>query len=236
MMTTGEGMSNAGNSIMALWNLPGSDLRKTYFVTGGVAGGNPKVISSGSVAFARFTVQPTLEFEIDAREIPAAFSSGYFPQGGRRPSDAWGTDVYNTEVFAVNAALRDLALAMVDVRRLADSAAARAYRLRYRGDGGGVYAAGAAGPRLVPCDLASSDTWFSGALLGDAFAARSDAWTNGSARYCATAQEDGAVAAALVRGAGAGRVDFNRLVLMRSSKWVAWRRHDGGEAGLTPCN
>ena len=49
LVTLGEGMTNAGNTVMALLALPVLNLTKTYFVTGGVAGGNPKVVSSASV-------------------------------------------------------------------------------------------------------------------------------------------------------------------------------------------
>jgi hypothetical protein len=49
LFTTGEGMSNAGNSVMALLASPDLDLKKTYFLVAGIAGGNPKVVPTSSV-------------------------------------------------------------------------------------------------------------------------------------------------------------------------------------------
>jgi purine nucleoside permease len=157
-----------------------------------------------------------LQYEIDAREMPANFSTGYFPQGAYSPNDTWGY-VYNTEVFSVNSALLDLAFDMIDASKLTDTPDAAAYRANYAADP--AFAAGAAAvPAKVKCDVATSDVYWSGALLGDAFAERMDIWTNGSAVYCTTAQEDGAILAAMLRGTLAGKVDYGRIMVMRSSE------------------
>ncbi|KAJ9142329.1 Purine nucleoside permease [Pleurostoma richardsiae] len=213
LVTTGEGMTNAGNSIMALWNTARLDLTQTYFLTTGIAGGNPEVVGTNSVIFARFLVQPSMQYEIDAREIPENFTTGYFPQGTYSPDDNWGY-VYNTEVFSVNSDLRDLAAAMVNPAELVDTDDARLYRERYAV--APAYAASLRSPGVVRCDTATSDNWFSGELLAGAVGERMRVWTNGSAVYCATAQEDGAVVAALLRAALAGKVDYNRIISMRS--------------------
>jgi hypothetical protein len=164
---------------------------------------------------ARFSVQVALQYEIDAREMPANFSTGYFPEGATSPDDDWGY-VYNTEVFAVNSALRDLAFDMIDAGKLHDLPDAIAYRANYAKDP--AYAAGAANkPAKVKCDVATTDVWWSGALLGDAFEKRMKIWTNGSSVYCTTAQEDGAVLAAMLRGQLAGKVDYGRSMVMRTS-------------------
>jgi len=54
------------------------DFRKTYFLVAGIGGGNPHVVTSGSVTFARFAIQADLQYEIDAREIPANWTTGYW--------------------------------------------------------------------------------------------------------------------------------------------------------------
>lgn len=41
--------------------------------------------------------------------------------------------------------------------------------------------------------------------------------TNGTANYCATGEEDPAIAEVLVRAAKAGLVDFGRFIVMRSA-------------------
>lgn len=73
---TGEAEINAANSINALTFSGLFDLRKTYFFIAGIAGVSPKVATLGSVTFARYAVQVALQYEFDAREIPANFSTG----------------------------------------------------------------------------------------------------------------------------------------------------------------
>ena len=156
-----------------------------------------------------------MQYEIDAREKPDNFTSGYLPQGATSPDDDWGY-IYNTEVFSVNPDLRDMAAAFVDPAKLLDSADAKAYRANYQSDP--QFSAGSQAPGVVKCDVASSDTWFTGAMIADEVDYRMKVWSNGTATYCATAQEDGAVLAALLRGALAGKIDYDRIIVMRTSK------------------
>lgn len=214
MFTTGEAQVRATASTMALLADPQLDLRSTYWLLTGIAGGAPDVVTLNSIALARFTVQVTLQHEIDARELPSGFTGGYFPQGTISPDAAWGA-VYNSEVFEVSTGLRDAAASMLTGTHPVDTPEARAYRAHWA-DVKGFEAASAA-PQVVFCDVATSDVFYTGANLGDHFAERTRIWTNGTGRYCATAQEDGAVTGALLRGALEGRIDFERIAIVRTS-------------------
>ncbi|KAK8075365.1 hypothetical protein PG997_010028 [Apiospora hydei] len=213
LMTTGEAEIQAAATTMALLADPALDLRETYWVLTGIGGGAPDRVSLGAVTLARFTVQVGMSYEMDAREMPPGFDAGYVPQGTESPDAVWGS-VYNSEVFEVNAALRDTLTAMIDPARVADSAAAAAYRANYAEVP--AFAPGAAPPAVHHCDSVTSDTWFTGALLAETHARRVDLWTNGTGVYCTTAQEDGAVLGALVRGALESRVDFARVAIVRT--------------------
>jgi purine nucleoside permease len=76
-VTAGESEINAASSISAVALSPRFDLTSTYFMIAGIAGVNPKIATLGSVAFARFSVQVALQYEFDAREMPANFTTGY---------------------------------------------------------------------------------------------------------------------------------------------------------------
>jgi purine nucleoside permease len=65
------------------------------------------------------------------------------------------TSIYGTEVFELSEPLRDLAVAFAKTATLNDTATAQAYRARYASYS--AYAAGAAPPTVVPCDVATSD-------------------------------------------------------------------------------
>ncbi|KAI1452016.1 putative purine nucleoside permease [Annulohypoxylon moriforme] len=214
-LTVGESEINAAASMTAFVLSELFDLTKTYFLLAGIAGVNPKLGTLGSIALSRFTVQVALQYEIDAREMPDNFSSGYFSYGTYAP-DEYPSVVYGTEVHELNEDLRDAAVDLAQRARLADSAGAAAYRAKY-GTDNGLYSAGASEPGVIKCDSATSDVYFSGAMLSEAFENTTQLWTNQTTMtYCMTAQEDSSVLHAIMRTAVWGRVDFSRAILMRS--------------------
>lgn len=210
----GEGEINAANSIASVIQSHYFDLRKTYFLVAGVAGVNPEVAGVGSVTFARFLTQPDLEYEFDAREIPSNWTTGYVPQGSTQPGE-YPSEIYGTECYEVNTKLRDLAIGFAKTAKLNDTADAAAFRATYAGYA--PYAAGAQGPKVVACDVATADTYVSGRLLSEAWQNYTTLITNGKGLYCTTAQEDNAIAEAVLRGNLAGLTDFSRLIVMRTA-------------------
>jgi purine nucleoside permease len=192
------------------------NLQKTYFLIGGIAGINPKHGTIADVAFSKYAVQVALQYELDAREIPANFSTGYVPQGAFAP-DQYPTSIYGTEVFEVNSALRDLAVGFAQSATLNDTDEAKAYRAHYTSDGTTTYIAATNAPGIITCDVATSDVYFSGSLLGEAFENTTTLFTNGSGVYCMTAQEDNATLEAMMRAARTRLVDFSRVIIMRTA-------------------
>jgi purine nucleoside permease len=169
------------------------------------------------VTFARYAVQVALQYEIDIRELPDNFSTGYIPLGSVVPNE-YPQYIYGTEVFEVNDALRQLAIGFASEAKLNDSAAAIAYRAEYAVSP--AYAAGAKPPSVVGCDVATSDVYYSGVFLSEAFENTTTLFTNGSGVYCSTAQEDNASLEVLLRGAITGLVDFSRIIV----SWLSMNR------------
>jgi purine nucleoside permease len=206
---------NAAVTTTALVLSPHFDLTSTYFLIAGIGGINPKVTTVCSVTFARYAIQVALQYEFDPREIPANFSTGYVPQGSTEP-DQYPGDIYGTEVFEVNDALRKLAVNFARTATLNDSAEAIAYRALYTSPTG-IYEAGTRPPSVVECDVATSDVYWSGKLLGESFSNYTKLVTNGTGLYCNTAQEDNGTLEALIRAHIAGLVDFHRVIIMRTA-------------------
>lgn len=206
---------NAAVTISSLVREKQFDLTSTYFMVAGIAGVNPEVATICGVTFARYAVQVALQYEFDPREIPANFSTGYIPQGSDVP-DEYPQSIYGTEVFEVNQNLQKMAAAFARKATLNDSDDAIAYRALYAPDA--IYAAGAApnGPQVYECDVATSDVYYSGRILSDAFASYTKLVTNGTGNYCSTAQEDNATLEAMLRAATTGAVDFSRMIVMRT--------------------
>ncbi|KAJ6467445.1 purine nucleoside permease [Mycena sanguinolenta] len=213
-LTIGEGLVNAAASVTALTLSPLVDLRKTYVLVAGVAGVNPKMATIGSVTFARYSVQVGLQYEIDARELPPGWGTGYFAQGTKEPGQ-FPEILYGTEVFEVNDALRRLASAVAKNAQLKDTYECEELRIGYRAST--ALAAANSPPSIVLCDTVTSDTFWGGSLLATAFENTMKTFTNGSGVYCTAQQEDNAILAALHRASLVQRADFARIIIMRSA-------------------
>ncbi|PTU18312.1 hypothetical protein P175DRAFT_0511739 [Aspergillus ochraceoroseus IBT 24754] len=197
-LVTGETEINAAVTVSSVIFSPFFDLQHTYFLIAGIAGINPKVATS-------LFVQVALQYEIDIREMPGAYAPNQYP-----------TSIYGTEVFEVNAELRSMAAAFARKAQLADNAIAKQYRSLYATPEG-IYAAATKDPSVLECDTATSDVYFSGHYLGDAFADFTTLMTSGKGQYCSTQQEDNATLEALLRAAAHGVTDFARVIIMRTA-------------------
>ena len=175
----------------------------------GIAGVNPYMGTLGSVSLARFAVQVALAYEIDARQIPSNWSTGYYLYGTYAP-DEKATYAYGTEVFELNTNLRDAVVGYTANVALNDTDDAAAYRAMYD------YAPANAPPSVFYGDVATSDNYWGGNLLAEAFGNITQLWTNGTGQYATTAQEDNATFEAMIRADKAGLMDFSRVVLMRT--------------------
>lgn len=214
-LTTGESEINAASTVSALMLSAAFDLTKTYFLIAGIAGINPKYGTIGDIAFSKYAVQVALQYEFDAREMPSNFTTGYFAQGSYAPGQ-YPESIYGTEVFEVNEALRDMAVSLASSAPINDSDASIAYRANYAANGD-LYAAATKAPGIISCDVATSDVYFSGTLMGEAFENTTTLLTNGSGIYCMTAQEDNATLEAMLRAALVKKVDFARIIIMRTA-------------------
>lgn len=219
---------NAATTIQSLALSPKFDLTSTYWLVAGIAGINPEVASICSVTFARFAVQVALQYEFSQFEIPANFTNGYIPFGSTR-NDEYPETIYGTEVFEFNQNLQHMAAEWAKTATLNDSDDAVAYRANYAASE--IYSAGAAPPGVYECDVATSDNYYSGVILSEAFGNFTTLMTNGSGTYCSTAQEDNATGEALLRAAVAKLVDFSRIIVMRTAS--DFDRPYPGEAATT---
>jgi purine nucleoside permease len=209
VMTTGMGHANAAASIMALTFSPRFDLRHTYFLIAGVAGIDPARGTLGTATWANYLVDFDIQWEVDSREAPPNWTTGYLGIFAKNQNDKPPLD-YRTEVFELNHQLTDAALALSRDVKLADASQAQDTRAKYD------YAPANQPPTVVQCDTLSGDTWWSGDAMGE----RAREWTrivtDGKGNYCTTQQEDNATYEALKRAASAGRVDLQRVAVLRT--------------------
>ena len=209
VVTTGMGHSNAAASVTALVFSRLFDLSHTYFIVAAVAGIDPAQGTLGSVAWARYLVDFGLQWEIDAREIPPDWTTGYLGIDTKDPTQKPPLE-YRTEVFQLNEALLRKAYALSRDVPLADSAQAQAARAKFN------EAPANQPPSVVQCDTVSGDTWFSGTRLTERARDWTRILTDGKGTFCTSQQEDNAIYEALKRGAAAKLLDLDRVAVLRA--------------------
>lgn len=224
-LAAGVGNTNAGQSIMALGLDPRFDLRKSYWLVAGIAGIDPADAPIGSAVWADYVVDGDLAYEIDAREIPADWDTGYVPLGHHRPYQQPRRDRDYTpgQSFQLNPALVAWAYALTRDTPLVDDDTMRARRASYTAH----EPARRAPFVLVGANLATSTYWH-GALLNRWANAWTRYHTDGAANYVTTAMEDSAVLRALDNLERAGRADRQRALVLRAAS-----NYDSPPPGLT---
>lgn len=211
---TGQGNTNAASSIMALGLDPRFDLAKSYWLVAGIAGMDPAVASVGSAVWTDYVVEGDLAHEIDAREIPAGWKTGYVPLRKKQPYELPLPPAAELadQRYQLNPALLQWAYALTKDTPLADSAAVREFRARYTATPAALQPASV----LIGSNLASSTYWH-GRLLNDWARDWVAYYTEGRGRYATTAMEDTGTLHALSNLTRAGRADFSRVLVLRTA-------------------
>ncbi|KAF2193351.1 NUP-domain-containing protein [Zopfia rhizophila CBS 207.26] len=180
-----------------------------------IANGNIRQLTTGkgeinaAITANSLLVPPRFDFigptfsslqELDTRDIPENFTTGYIPQSSKSPGDH---------------GLRRQARPFVDRAYLNDSDNAVVYQSHFT-TRAQIYHAAASPPEVVECNVVTADTWFSGSKFGEAIDAYVKLVTNGTGAYCTAAQKDNTILGALLRGAMAKLVDFDRVIIIRT--------------------
>jgi purine nucleoside permease len=206
---TGQGTAHAAATIMALGLDPRFDLSHAYWLIAGIAGGSPDRVSLGSAAWARWVVDGDLGYEIDPREMPSDWPTGYIPLRKTKPFEAPAAPL-DGQLYELNAGIAMWAFGLTRTTPLPDSDKLKEVRGHFDG------AAAQNPPMVLMGDEVSSSTYWHG-KLSDAWAAE---WmryfTDGKGEFATTAMEDTGTLQSLRFLANAGRVDWNRILVLRT--------------------
>ncbi len=206
---TGQGTAHAAGTIMALGLDPRFDFSRAYWIIAGIAGGNPDRVSLGSAAWARWVVDGDLGYEIDPREMPSDWSTGYVPLRKKRPFEPPAAAL-DGQVYELNAELAQWAYDQTRSIPLADSSALQEIRSHFDG------ATAQRPPFVTLGDEISSSTYWHG-KLSDAWATQwVNYFTGGKGQFATTAMEDTGTLQSLKYLAQAGRVDWRRILVLRT--------------------
>jgi len=210
-IVTGVGTARAAASIMALGLDPRFDLTKAYWLVAGIAGVDPADATLGAAAWAEWVVDGDLAHEIDAREIPPGWKTGYVPLRRSVPYELPHQPADSGEVYHLNPSLVDWAFRLTRDVSLPDTAAMREERSRFDSP------AARRAPFVLKGDTLSASTFWHGKLLNQ----WANDWvkyhTDGQGNYVTTAMEDTGTLQSLTFLAHAGRVDLNRVLVLRTA-------------------
>lgn len=206
---TGQGTANAAATIMALGLDPRFDLRHAYWIIAGIAGATPERASLGSAFWTRWVVDGDLGYEIDTREIPPDWSTGYLPLRKTRPFEPPAAPLEG-QVYQLNAGLAGWAFQLTRNVPLADPDKLKQIRTEFDG------AAAQRPPFVGTGDEVSSSRYWHGKLF-DAWATEWMSYFTGSqGQFVTTAMEDTGTLLSLKNLSHAGRVDWNRILILRA--------------------
>jgi purine nucleoside permease len=208
-LLTGVGTAKAAASVMALGTDSRFDLSKAYWVVAGIGGGDPADVSLGSAVWADHVVDGDIAYELDARDIPRDWPTGYVPLRKSRPYEEPVRSELEGEYYTLNPALVGWAMRLTKDIGLADTTAIRTARARFAG-----FPNAQKPPFVTRGDTMSGSTFWHGT--------RMDAWANAWVRYFTggnymiSAMEDTGTMQALTFLSNAGRVDLQRVLVLRT--------------------
>jgi purine nucleoside permease len=207
---TGVGTAKAAASVMAVGLDPRFDFSKSYWIIAGIGGGDPADVSLGSAVWAEHVVDGDIAYEIDARQIPENWSTGYVPLRKGTPYEEPANADFG-QVYTLNSTLVAWALHLTQDVPLADSDSLRTARSRFAGFPNALKP-----PFVTKGDQLSSSTFWHGSKMNEWANAWTRYYTGGKGNYMVCAMEDTGTLQALTFLAQAGRVDFNRVLVLRT--------------------
>ena len=215
-MVTGMGIARASAAIMALGLDPRFDLSQAYWLVAGIAGVDPADNTIGSAIWTDYVVDGDLAHQIDAREIPSQWSTGYFPLFTHAPfENADAVDVNNSpngEVYALNLPLAKWAYSLTKDTKLLNNEAMDALRAKYTNS-----ASAKALPNVSMGAHLSASTFWHGEKLNTWANDWVAYWTQGKGNFVTSGMEDSATLQSLSYLDNAGVVNKDRLLILRTA-------------------
>jgi purine nucleoside permease len=207
---TGVGTAKAAATVMAVGLDPRFDLSKAYWVVAGIGGGDPADVSLGTAVWVDRVVDGDLAYEIDARQIPESWATGYVPLRRGTPYELPAVVDYD-EVYTLDAGLTAWALQLTKDVPLADSESLQKSRARFAG-----FANAVKPPFVTVGAELSSSTFWHGSKMNEWANAWTSYYTGGKGNYKVCAMEDSGTLQALKFLGQAGRVDGKRVLVLRT--------------------
>lgn len=225
-VVTGVGTAKAAATIMALGLDPRFDFSKTYWLVAGIAGIDPNDGPLGAAVWAEWLVDGDLGHEIDAREIPAGWATGYIPLRKKKPYEL-PVDRSEGEAYRLEPGFVEWAYQLTKDTPLADTEAMQRRRALYKG-----YPKAQRPPLVMKGDNLASMTYWHGKILNQWANDWVKYFSDGAGNYVTTAMEDTGTMQSLTFLARAKKVDVQRVLVLRTASNfdMQWPGADAAES------
>ncbi len=225
-VVTGVGTARAAATIMALGLDPRFDLSRSYWLVAGIAGVDPHDAPLGAAVWAEWVVDGDLGHEIDARELPAGWPTGYIPLRKKRPYEP-PVDRSEGEAYRLQPGLVEWAYQLTRDTPLADSEPMQRRRELYRG-----FPNAQRPPLVLKGDNLAASTYWHGRLLNQWANDWVKYYSDGAGNYVTTAMEDTGTLQSLTWLSRAQRADFSRVLVLRTASNfdMQWPGGDAAES------
>jgi purine nucleoside permease len=161
--------------------------------------------------WADHVIDGDLAFEIDARQIPEGWPTGYVPLRRATPYEQPVRSDLEGEVYVLNPELVGWAFQLTHGVTLADSDSLRKSRARFDG-----FPNATRPPFVTRGDTMSASTFWHGSKMDEWANAWTKYYTGGKGNYMVSAMEDSGTLQSLTFLSRAGRVDLQRVLVLRT--------------------
>ncbi len=209
---TGVGVTNSTATIMALGLDPRFDFSKSYWLIAGIAGADPEDASIGTAAWSEYVLDGDLVHEMDSREIPEDWPYGLLPLSGTKPNVKKPHQNDSFIVYHLNPRLQEWAFQLTKDHPIEDGPEMKAYRMEFKNFPNAMRP-----PFVMKGDAMGSSTYWHGHLLNNWANDWVKLYTGGKGNFVMTAMEDNGTVTSLKRLSKVGRVDFERIMVLRTA-------------------
>jgi purine nucleoside permease len=199
--------------VMALLADPRFDFSKSYWLVNGIAGVDPENASVGSAAWARWIIDGDIAYEIDSREAPAEWHYGVVPIGGKKPNEIPKDAEWAPKPMAwkLNPSLVNWAYGLTKDIVIPETETAKKHRATFAG-----FEKGSGAPKVILGESMGSCRYWHGSVMTKWANDWTKLYTRGEGDFVMTNMEDHGICTALERMGKLGKVDFQRLLLLRT--------------------
>ena len=208
-MVTGIGTFKSATATMALGLDQRFDLSDAYWMVAGIAGIDPEDASIGSVPWSAYLVDGDLSHQIDAREKPEDWSTGYFARHTKKPFDPNRPEPTG-EMFLANEGLRDWAYDLTKDMELPDFPSLDETRMLYT-----EHPNAQRPPFVLKGGHIAALTFWHGAIMNQWANDWVRYWSDGNTDFVTSAMEETGTFQAIEYLDKIDRVDRNRFMVLR---------------------